>query len=414
MNVFKVLIILISVTIFLVCGTSSRVKQGNILQQAAMMHDRVLTVDTHVDTPLRLMRSDFNPGERHDFRKGGGKVDFPRMKEGGLDAIFFAVFIGQGERTPEGNAKAKERAIGIYEAIHETLKKNADQAELALTPADAYRIEKLGKRAIFIGMENGYPLGNDLALIQKYYDLGARYITLCHTRNNDICDSSNDSTEHHGLSQFGESVVTEMNRVGMMIDVSHASDETFYDVIELSKAPIIASHSCARAICDNPRNLDDDMLKKLAENGGVIQMCILSSYVKKDKPNPEREAAFLALREKYKNYNDLSDEERKKARDEWNAMDEQYPQKLATVADVVDHIDHIVKVAGIDHVGIGTDFDGGGAVEDCFDVSEMGNITLELVKHGYTEEQIRKIWGGNIMRVMAEVDKVAKEMQMIR
>ena len=407
MNVVKILIFLLSLIILFVCGTASKMKQEDMLQKAAMIHDRVLTVDTHVDTPLRLMRSDFNPGERHDSRKGGGKVDFPRMKEGGLDAIFFAVFIGQGERTPEGNSKAKERAIGIYEAIHETLKKNADQAELALTPEDAYRIERLDKRAVFIGMENGYPIGTDLALIQKYYDLGARYITLCHTRNNDICDSSNDSTEHHGLSQFGEKVVVEMNRIGMIIDVSHASDETFYDVISLSKAPIIASHSCARALCDNPRNLSDDMLKKLTENGGVIQMCILSSYVKKDEPNPERDAAFLALREKYKNYNDLSDEERKKAREEWNAMDDKYPQKLATVADVVDHIDHIVKVAGIDHVGIGTDFDGGGAVEDCFDVSEMGNITLELVKRGYTEDQIRKIWGGNIMRVMGEVERVA-------
>jgi membrane dipeptidase len=408
MNVIKVFPILTSLTIFLFCGTSLQMKQEKMIQKAAMIHDRVLTVDTHVDTPMRLTRSDFNPGERHDSRKGGGKVDFPRMKEGGLDAIFFAVFIGQGARTPEGNAKAEDRAIGIYEAIHETLKENADQAELALTPADAYRIEKLGKRAIFIGMENGYPVGNDLALIQRYYDLGARYITICHTRNNDICDSSNDSTEHHGLSEFGENVVAEMNRIGMMIDVSHASDETFYDVISLSKAPIIASHSCARAICDNPRNLNDDMLKKLAENGGVIQMCVLSSYVKKDEPNPGRDAAFLALREKYKNFNDLSDEERKKARKEWNDMDDKYPQKLATVPDVVDHIDHIVKVAGIDHVGIGTDFDGGGALDGCYDVSEMGNITLELVKRGYTEEQVRKIWGGNIMRVLTEVERVAK------
>ncbi|MCU0646079.1 MAG: dipeptidase, partial [bacterium] len=270
MKAIRVLLILTSLAIFLFCGTSLQMKQEKMKQKAAMIHDKVLTVDTHVDTPMRLTRSDFNPGERHDSRKGGGKVDFPRMKDGGLDAIFFAVFIGQGERTPEGNARAKERAMGIYDAIHETLKKNADQAELALTPADAYRIEKLGKRAIFIGMENGYPVGTDVTLIQKYYDLGARYITICHTRNNDICDSSNDSTEHHGLSQFGEKVVAEMNRIGMMIDVSHSSDETFYDVISLSKAPIIASHSCARALCDNPRNLSDDMLKKLAENGGVI------------------------------------------------------------------------------------------------------------------------------------------------
>jgi membrane dipeptidase len=385
--------------------------QDELAKKASQIHDKVLTVDTHVDTPMRLVRSDYNLGERHDPERRGGRVDFPRMKEGGLDAIFFAVFVGQGARTPEGNEKAKESALNIFDAIHKSLEQHAELAELAVTPYDAYRIEKTGKRAIFIGIENGHPVGNDLSLIRKYYDLGARYITLCHTRNNDICESSTDSTEHHGLSEFGEKVVAEMNRMGMMIDISHASDETFYDVIEVSKAPIIASHSCARAICDSPRNLDDDMLKKLAENSGVIQMCILSSYVKLDDPNPERDAAFQALREKYRRYNELSEEERQKVREERRSLDKKYPRELATVSDVVDHIDHIVKVAGIDHVGIGTDFDGGGGVDGCYDVSEMGNITLELVKRGYTEEQIQKIWGGNIMRVMAEVERVAKEMQ---
>ena len=405
---------LVTLTIFIVlslnCDSDSS-KKESVEDRAAIIHDKVLTVDTHVDTPMRLVRSDFDPGERHDPRKRGGKVDFPRMKEGGLDAIFFAVFIGQGERTPEGNEKAKEKALKIFDAIHATLEKNSDQAELAVTPEDAYRIEKTGKRAIYIGIENGYPVGNDLSMIENYYNLGARYITLCHTRNNDICDSSTDSTEHHGLSPFGEKVVAEMNRVGMMIDVSHISDESFYDVLALSKAPIIASHSCARTICDNPRNLNDDMLKKLAENNGVIQMCVLSSYVKKPEPNPEREAAFKELREKYRNYNDLSEDEQKAARAEWYALGEKYPQKLANVSDVVDHIDHIVKVAGIDHVGIGTDFDGGGGVDGCYDVSEMGNITIELVKRGYTEKQIRKIWGGNVMRVFRDVEKMARKLQ---
>ncbi|HEX9971605.1 MAG TPA: dipeptidase [bacterium] len=383
-------------------------KQEKQKIKASKIHDQVLTVDTHVDTPMRLVRSDFNLGERHDPGRRGGKVDFPRMKEGGLDAIFFAVFLGQGERNAEGNERAKTSALKIFNAIQENLKKHSELAELAVTPDDAYRIEKAGKRAIFIGIENGYPIGNDLASIKKYHDLGARYITLCHTKNNDICDSSTDSTEHPGLSQFGEQVVAEMNRVGVMIDVSHASDSTFYDVIAMCKAPIIASHSCARAICNSPRNLDDQMLKKLAENNGVIQMCILSDYVKQPEPNPEREAAFKALDEKYKNFDQLPEAEQKKAREEWYSIGEKFPRKLANVPDVVDHIDHIVKVAGIDHVGIGTDFDGGGAVDGCNDVSEMGNITLELVKRGYTEEQIRKIWGGNIMRVLAEIERVAK------
>jgi membrane dipeptidase len=409
MNTTRLLFLLLA--IFLFSDFAFQVNQDELAQKAAKFHDKVLTVDTHVDTPMRLVRSDFNLAERHEPGRRGSKVDFPRMKEGGLDAIFFAVFIGQGERTPEGNERAKTSALKIFDAIHENLKKHSDLAELAVIPNDAYRIEKACKRAVFIGMENGYPVGNDLSLIKKYYDLGARYITLCHTKNNDICDSSTDSTEHHGLSKFGEKVVAEMNRVGMMIDVSHVSDESFYDVIALSKAPIIASHSCARAICDNPRNLYDQMLKKLAENGGVLQMCIMSDYVKKPEPNPERDAAFKALREKYQSFDNLSEQERQKAQEDWRSLDEKYPRKLATVSDVVDHIDHIVKVAGIDHVGIGTDFDGGGGVDGCYDVSEMGNITLELVKREYTEEQIRKIWGGNTMRVLTEVEKVAKEMQ---
>ncbi len=404
-------LILLLFAIFLFSGSSLQLNQDELAKKAAEIHDKVLTVDTHVDTPMRVVRSDYNLGESHDPGRRGGKVDFPRMKDGGLDAIFFAVFVGQGVRTPEGNERAKEKALRVFDAIHENLEKHADLAELAVTSDDAYRIEKTGKRAIFIGIENGYPVGNDLSLIKLYYDLGARYITLCHTRNNDICDSSTDSTEHHGLSEFGKNVVAEMNRVGMMVDLSHASDATFYDVLEVSKAPIIASHSCARAICDHPRNLDDDMLKKLAENGGVIQMCILSDFLKKAKPNPEREAAFKALEVKYKHFDQLSEAEQDKAREEWHAINEKYPRKLATVSDVVDHIDHIVKVAGINHVGIGTDFDGGGGVKDCYDVSEMGNITLELVKRGYNEEQIRKIWGGNTMRVLSEVERVAKEMQ---
>ncbi len=389
---------------------SSKMTEEQIRKKAADIHEKVLTVDTHNDTPSMLMRSDYNIAEKHDPRKGGGKLDFPRMKEGGLDAVFFAVFIGQGPRTPEGNTKAMKRALAMYDKIHETVKNNSDLAEMAYTPDDAYRIEKEGKRAIFIGMENGYPIGNDLSMIQKYYNLGARYITLSHTKNNDICDSSMDSTEHNGLSKFGEKVVAEMNRLGMMVDISHVSDSTFYDVLKITRAPVIASHSCARALCDNTRNINDDMLKKLAENGGVIQMCILSAYVKKPESNPERDKATKQLREKFQNYEKMSGEEQKKARQEWQAIQEKYPQSLATVSDMVDHIDHIVKVAGIDHVGIGTDFDGGGGLKDCYDVSEMGNITQELVRRGYTEEQIRKIWGGNLMRVFRQVEKAAGEM----
>ncbi|HYX07170.1 MAG TPA: dipeptidase [Bacteroidales bacterium] len=377
--------------------------------KAARIHRDAITIDTHCDTPLRLMEKDFDIASANDALQTGSKVDFPRMKHGGLDASFFAVFIGQGERTAEGNQHAIEKAGEIFDAIHKAVQSHRDMATLATRPDDAAEIAKTGKRAIYIGIENGYAIGRDTSLIRKYYDLGARYMTLCHTRNNDICDSSNDTTEHNGLSAFGREVVRKMNETGMMIDVSHISDKSFFDVIALSKTPVIASHSCARAICDNPRNMNDSMLLALAKNGGVIQMCILSSYVKKPAPYPARDSAKQAVREKHGDYYSLDDSAKEAFLADWYAVDREFPPHLATVIDVVDHIDHIIKVAGIDHVGIGTDFDGGGGVDGCFDVSEMENITLELVKRGYSEEEIDKIWGGNFLRVFKEVQQYSRK-----
>jgi membrane dipeptidase len=362
-------IIMVAVCFLVVFGCDTRPDE----EKAADIHKKVLTVDTHVDTPLLVYyREGFDLGDRHDKDESPPtKVDFPRMKEGGLDAVFFAIFVGQGARTTEGNENAKQQFMDIYNTIYEHLQKNRNLTEIAYTSEDAYRIEKEEKRAIFFAIENGYPVGNDLSLVETYYDMGVRYITLCQSKNNDICDSSTDADgpEYGGLSDFGKQVVQEMNRLGIIVDVSHVSDDAFYDVLELSTAPVIASHSNARAIYDHARNIDDAMLKKLAENGGVIQLSLL--YVK--EPDPDN------------------------------------PEQLATVAELVDHIDHVVDVAGIDHVGIGTDFDGGGEVEGCFDVSEIGNITLELVKRGYSEEEIRKIWGGNLMRVFEDVEKTVSQ-----
>lgn len=374
-----------------------------IEETAAEIHQNVLTVDTHTDTPWALLSGDFDLSERHDYKKDRSRVDFPRMKEGGLDAVFMASFVGQSDRDENGYEIAFNKAMQQIDSIHSHLATRIEIAEIAYTPDDAYRLENEGKRIVFIGIENGCPVGKNIENIQTFYDKGARYITLCHTKNNDICDSSTDTTEYNGLSEFGYEVVKEMNRIGMMVDVSHISDSSFFDVLKVTSKPIIASHSCARAICDNPRNLNDDMLKALAENGSVVQMCILSDYVKTPDPYPERDSAFQAVREKYNYFKDLSDEEEKMARKDWYRADSLHPRKLATVADMVDHIDHMVKIAGIDHVGIGTDFDGGGGLADCVDVSQMGNITLELVRRGYPEKDIRKIWGGNIMRVMQEV-----------
>ena len=387
----------------------SKEKPGDIKKKAAKIHHSVVTIDSHTDAPLRLIQKDFDMAVRHDAHKENSKIDFPRMKDGGLDGVFFAVFVSQGPRNPEAYEKVRLRAIMLFDTIDAVVLRNQKLAELAVTPADAIRLKQIDKRAVFIGIENGYAIGKDLSLISTYYLRGARYITLCHTKNNDICDSSTDSVENNGLSQFGYEVVQEMNHVGMMVDVSHISDKAATDVLGFTKAPVIASHSCARALCNNPRNLNDQLLKAIAKNGGVVQMCILSDYVKTPAPDPARDSAKAAVRKKFHDFDGLNDDEMKAVRKEWNAINEQFPQKLATVSDVVDHIDHIVKVAGIKHVGIGTDFDGGGGVDGCFDVSEMENITLELVKRGYSKNEIRKIWGGNLMRVMKKTSKVAQK-----
>ncbi len=389
--------------------TSCKSAEDRMIRKAEQIHREVLTIDSHVDTPLLLFREGYDIARRNDPYNRGGKLDYPRMVEGGLDAAFFAVFVGQGARNPEAYDIARDRALNIFDMIHRAIDDNPEFAELALTADDAYRIQAEGKRAIYIGVENGYPIGYDLSVLRTFYDLGGRYLGLSHSRNNQICDSSTDrdGEEHGGLSDFGSKVVKECNKLGMMVDVSHISDKAFYDVLRVTEAPVIASHSNARALCDHPRNLDDDMLKALAENGGVIQLCILSSYVKDLGANPKRDSAFADLRARYNNFEDLSDEEMDDVRRQWGELDRKYPSKLATVSDLADHIDHIVQLIGIDHVGIGTDFDGGGALADCYDVTELGNITLELVRRGYSKSNIEKIWSGNFMRVFRAAEAIA-------
>jgi membrane dipeptidase len=374
------------------------------------IHAEIISIDTHTDTPFNFLEEDYDVGKWNDFEKTYSRVDFPRMKAGKLDAVFMAVFIGQGERTPEGNANAKRRALEIFDALYENIEKYPDQAEIAFKSEDVSRIKSEGKSTVYLGIENGYPVGDSIENIKEYYDLGARYITLCHTKNNDICDSSTDDKgpEFNGLSEFGEKVVEEMNHLGMIVDVSHISDSSYFDVLKLSKTPIIASHSSVRSVCDNPRNFSDEMLYALKENGGVIQICILSDYVKTPNPYPERDSAFQALREKYNFFQGLSDEQRAQASKDWRALNQQYPKDLATVADAVDHIDYVVNKIGIDYVGIGTDFDGGGGLKDCKDASELKNITYELLKRGYTKEQIKKIWGDNFLRVFKAVEEFTK------
>ncbi len=382
-------------------------------EQALKLHREILTLDTHCDTPLHMMDKSWDIADRHTGgRRSSGKIDLPRMSGGNLDAEFFAVYVGQRARTPENYIWAQGRIDTLLMLVHTMCQQQRDLVSLATSSADALKNEKAGKLSIYLGLENGFALAKDVENIRGYYDRGVRYITLCHTSNNDICDSSNDrkGPEHNGLSEFGERVVREMNRLGMIVDVSHASDSSFYDVLRLSAAPVIASHSCCRSVCDNPRNLSDDMLRALAANGGVMQMCILSEYVKPTPVNPELETAREALEQKYGSWDTLvGDSLRRAYRREYYALEEKYPRQRATVQDVVDHIDHVVKVVGVDYVGIGTDFDGGGGVIGCDDVSEMPNITHELLTRGYTKKEIAKIWGGNFLRVFKQVEKLAKQ-----
>ncbi|MEM8566386.1 MAG: dipeptidase [Bacteroidota bacterium] len=387
--------------------------EEELISKALEIHEQVLTVDTHADTPLRMIEPGFDMAERHDPEDTGSKVDYPRMKEGGLDAIFFAAFVAQDIRDDDGNTRAKALCLQMIDSIRTSTERNSDMVGLALNPDDAYEIEKAGKRAIYIGIENGYPIGNDISNVEEYFNKGVRYITLVHSSNNDLADSATDpnGTEHGGISEFGEEVVKEMNRLGIMVDVSHGNDSVFYDAITMSQAPIIASHSNARAVTDHRRNMTDEMLKLMAENGGVVQLTMLANYLRETPVNPERDSAVAELRARRKPAGEMTQEERTALRQAFNELDEKYPIPPATVKHVVDHIDHIVKIAGIDHVGIGCDFDGGGGIQGVFDASEVMNITIELVRRGYTKGQIEKIWGGNLIRVFKEVQAVAAQIQ---
>lgn len=374
------------------------------------IHEKCLTVDTHCDTPMLMVKPGFSV--RTENKAPQSRVDLPRMKKGGLDAMFFAVFTGQKPRTEENYKKTYDLANQMLDSIYSMLKHDSDLATLALKAEDLAKIEKTGKRAIYIGMENGFPLAKDLSRVEEFYKRGVRYITLCHSFHNDICDSSSDGkpAEHNGLSDFGRQVVAEMNRLGMLVDVSHASDKSFFDVVELSKAPVIASHSSVRAVAQHNRNMTDEMIKKLAAKGGVIQICLLDEYVKNPDTTTVNYKRIKQIRKIYAGGMEKMTEAEKEAMfAEWDELKAWKQTELPNVKDLVDHIDHVKNLVGVDYVGIGSDFDGGGGLIDCMDVSQFPNITRELLQRGYTETEIRKIWGGNLLRVFKEVEKVAEK-----
>ena len=391
-------------------GFTTKKDMNNLEKKAQQIHAKCLTIDTHCDTPMQMIKPGFNIRDEHHAPKS--RVDLPRMKSGGIDAMFFAVFTGQKPRTDENYKSTYALANQMLDSIHSMAKQNSDLATLALKADDLERIEKTGKRAIYIGMENGFPIAKDLTRVEEFYKKGVRYITLCHSFHNDICDSSSDAApaEHNGVSDFGKQVISEMNRLGMMIDVSHASDKSFFDAVELSKAPIIASHSSVRPVARHDRNMSDEMIKKLAQKGGVIQICLLDVYIKEPDTTSVKFKTERRLHKIYRStYNSMSETEKAVFEKEWDDVQVSYSSELPTVKDMVDHIDYVKKLVGVDYVGIGSDFDGGGGLRDCADVSQFPNITLELLRRGYTENEIRKIWGGNLLRVFRAVEKSAQK-----
>ncbi len=405
---------------------------ATLVSRARAIHERVIALDTHDDINPANFTKERNYTQRLDTQ-----VNLPKMVEGGLDAAFFIVYVGQGPLTPEGYQKAYTAAIEKFDAIHRLTKDIApDTIGLALSADDVRRIAATGRKVALIGVENAYPIGTDIARVKEFYDRGARYMSLAHNGHSQLSDSNTGERDgqwlHNGLSDLGRQAIAEMNKWGIMVDVSHPSKASMLQSVALSKAPIIASHSACRALCNHSRNMDDEQLLALKKNGGVIQMVAFAGYVKERPADaPARAAALQALRDEFGMRETgagagnpgvpggagaggplgrLSDARRAEYQQRLVALDAKVPPPpRATVKDFVDHIDHAVKLIGIDHVGISSDFDGGGGVDGWNDASETFNVTLELVSRGYSEEQIAKMWSGNLLRVMSDVEKVAKQ-----
>lgn len=399
-----------------------------LTRKAGDIHERVLTLDSHVDINLANFTAD-----RNYTTDLGNKVNLPTMVKGGLDAGFFIVYVEQ-DRSPDaftsaGYDRAYKVAVEMFDAIHRLCEQIApDKIGLALTPADARKIYASGRKVAFIGVENGYPIGEDLGRIQEFYDRGARYLSLAHNGHSQLSDSNtgeSDGWKWNGLSPLGKQAIAALNRAGIMIDVSHASKASTMQTLAITKAPIIASHSAVRKLADVSRNLDDEELLALKKNGGVVQVVAFSLYVKAD--SPERRAALDIVRRDFnlpggtplgglvgtpKAVARLSEDQRAalaKRVEEVNARFPPLPR--ATVKDFANHIDYSVKLLGIDHVGISSDFDGGGGVDGWNGADETFNVTLELVRRGYSEAQIAKLWSGNLFRVMEQVQDVAKRLK---
>jgi membrane dipeptidase len=449
-----------SVPLFLVALSPGMAQPNDaaLIAKAKAIHDRVIKLDTHND----IEPSNFTPDCNYTMRLST-QVNIPKMVQGGMDVSFMIVYVGQGALTPEGFDDAYRQAIAKFDAIHRLTEKIApDQIGLALSPADVLALHKKHLRIAVIGVENGYPIGTDIKRVQEFYNRGGRYMSLAHNGNSQLADSNTGEAQgylyNNGLSPLGRQVIAEMNRVGMMVDLSHPSKGANLEAIRLSKAPVIASHSGVRALADVSRNMDDEQLLALKKNGGVIQVVGFAAYVKTD--SKERVEALAKLRQEFGlpsqggrgggrgrggeaaasapracpvesadgsapptgrgggrgrgnfGLETLSTEKRAAYDKRLAEIDAKYPPAgRANVKDFVNHIDYAVKLIGIDHVGISSDFDGGGGIDGWNSAAEAFNVTLELVRRGYNEEQIGKMWSGNLLRVWGEVEKVAQKIQ---
>ena len=370
---------------------------------ARAAHEAMMVFDTHFDTPMNAAKPGWSILDRHDVRVDGSQIDYPRMVEGGLDGGFWAVYTGQQPRTPAGIIAARDAALVRASVIRQMVAGAPAQFQLATTPADAAAITAAGKRVVYMSMENSQAVAGDLSLMGTFYKLGVRLMGPVHFLNNELGDSSTDPAgpEWKGLSPLGRQFVAEANRLGILLDASHASDEVLDQMIAQSKTPILLSHSGVKAVFDHPRNIDDDRLRALARSGGVISLNAYSAYMIANPRVPEREAAVAALNAKFGPANGRDEAARAAARAEMAAIEARWPTPRATFDDFMKHLDHAIAVAGIDHVGISGDFDGGGGVTGFNEATDYPKITAHLLSKGHSPADINKMWSGNVLRILA-------------
>jgi len=391
--------------VVLLAGSAMLATQAEeVSARAQKLHKRAIVVDTHDDTTLRLLSDKEFDIARRDTR---GHVDIPRMREGGLDALFFSIYMSGNVTGPE----AVKRSLRLIDSVREAVRKNPNDLVLAATAADIRRAHKQGKIAALMGMEGGHMIDDDLGMLRMYAALGVRYLTLTHGVSTNWADSSTGQPKNNGLTEFGKDVIRELNRLGLMVDISHVSDKTFYDALQVTRAPVIASHSSCRTICNAPRNMTDDMIRALAKNGGVIQINYHTGFLSQEYADAsaarrsEGQAKMAEIQKQFPNDPDRQRLERERVFQELAA-------KMPKVSweKIIEHIDHAVKVAGADHVGLGSDFDGATMPEGLEDCSKLPKITDALLKKGYSERDVEKILGGNLLRVMEQVVRVSREM----